>query len=299
MDPIMQTGSEHATISTNGIRLHVVEAGPGDGPLVILLHGFPEFWYGWRHQIGPLAEAGFRVLAPDQRGYNTSDKPAAGLRLRARHAGGRRGRADRRGGAADGRGGRATTGAGSSPGGWRSGTPSGWSGWPSSTPRTRSSSAGTCGPRPRQMLGAGTSFFFQLPWLPEAASAGGTGGRWRRRCARPAGRGPSPTPTWSATAGPGRSRGAITAMIHWYRAALAAPAPPPADARVRVPSLLIWGAQDRFLDRGLARPSLELCDDGRLELIEEATHWVQHEEPERVNRLLLDFLRDEAGPSRS
>jgi epoxide hydrolase 4 len=65
----------HATFSTNGIRLHVVESGPEDGPPVILLHGFPEFWYGWRHQIGPLADAGFRVLAPDQRGYAASEKP--------------------------------------------------------------------------------------------------------------------------------------------------------------------------------------------------------------------------------
>src|SRR3954447_14356517 len=63
-------------IATNRISLNVAEAGPETGPLVILLHGFPEFWYGWRHQIGPLADAGFRVLAPDQRGYDASEKPA-------------------------------------------------------------------------------------------------------------------------------------------------------------------------------------------------------------------------------
>ena len=55
------------------VRLHYVEQ--GEGPLVVLLHGFPEFWYGWRHQIAPLAEAGFRVVAPDLRGYNLSSKP--------------------------------------------------------------------------------------------------------------------------------------------------------------------------------------------------------------------------------
>ena len=55
------------------VRLHYVEA--GDGPLVVLLHGFPEFWYGWRLQIKPLAAAGFRVVAPDMRGYNLSSKP--------------------------------------------------------------------------------------------------------------------------------------------------------------------------------------------------------------------------------
>jgi pimeloyl-ACP methyl ester carboxylesterase len=55
------------------VRLHYVEA--GDGPLIILLHGFPEFWYGWRQQIEPLAAARFRVVAPDMRGYNLSSKP--------------------------------------------------------------------------------------------------------------------------------------------------------------------------------------------------------------------------------
>src|SRR5580693_2699858 len=55
------------------VRLHYVEA--GEGPLIVLLHGFPEFWYGWRLQIKPLAAAGFRVVAPDMRGYNLSSKP--------------------------------------------------------------------------------------------------------------------------------------------------------------------------------------------------------------------------------
>src|SRR3954463_16019244 len=55
------------------VKLHYVEA--GDGPLVVLLHGFPEFWYGWRGQIAPLVEAGFRVVAPDLRGYNLSSRP--------------------------------------------------------------------------------------------------------------------------------------------------------------------------------------------------------------------------------
>ncbi len=66
---------EHTTLRTNLIELHVVQAGPQDGELVILLHGFPEFWYGWRNQISALASAGYRVWAPDQRGYNLSVKP--------------------------------------------------------------------------------------------------------------------------------------------------------------------------------------------------------------------------------
>lgn len=62
-------------IKTNGIVLHTVFAGPEDGPPVILLHGFPEYWRGWKHQIPYLAERGYRVIVPDQRGYNLSDKP--------------------------------------------------------------------------------------------------------------------------------------------------------------------------------------------------------------------------------
>jgi pimeloyl-ACP methyl ester carboxylesterase len=66
----------HRDISANGTRLHVAEL--GDGPLILLLHGFPEFWWSWRHQILPLAEAGYRVAAVDLRGYGASDKPPRG-----------------------------------------------------------------------------------------------------------------------------------------------------------------------------------------------------------------------------
>ena len=67
---------EHGDVSANGVRLHVVEA--GTGPLVVLLHGFPQFWWTWRHQLVDLAAAGFRVVAPDLRGYAASDKPPRG-----------------------------------------------------------------------------------------------------------------------------------------------------------------------------------------------------------------------------
>ena len=59
----------------NGVRLHWVTAGDASGPLVVLLHGFPDFWYGWRHQLPALAAAGFRVVAVDLRGYNLSERP--------------------------------------------------------------------------------------------------------------------------------------------------------------------------------------------------------------------------------
>ena len=65
---------QHRDITVNGITMHVAEQ--GDGPLVVLLHGFPEIWYSWRHQLDALADAGYRVVAPDQRGYGTTDRPA-------------------------------------------------------------------------------------------------------------------------------------------------------------------------------------------------------------------------------
>jgi len=67
---------QHRDISANGIRLHVAEAGAG--PLVVLLHGFPQYWWSWRHQLADLADAGLRAVAPDLRGYAGSDKPPRG-----------------------------------------------------------------------------------------------------------------------------------------------------------------------------------------------------------------------------
>lgn len=64
---------KHRYITTNGIRMHLVEK--GDGPLVVLCHGFPEFWYSWHDQLEALAEAGFRAVAPDMPGYGRTDKP--------------------------------------------------------------------------------------------------------------------------------------------------------------------------------------------------------------------------------
>src|SRR5438105_3448509 len=69
----------HRSVSANGTRFHVAEA--GDGPLVLLLHGFPEFWWTWRHQLASLPAAGFRAVAVDLRGYGGSDKPPRGYDL--------------------------------------------------------------------------------------------------------------------------------------------------------------------------------------------------------------------------
>src|SRR3954462_13766084 len=67
----------HRTVKTNGINLHMAEAGPADGKPVILCHGFPESWYSWRHQIGALAAAGFHAIVPDMRGSGKGARPEA------------------------------------------------------------------------------------------------------------------------------------------------------------------------------------------------------------------------------
>jgi pimeloyl-ACP methyl ester carboxylesterase len=80
-DAVVQIGGPwtHRSVSANGTRFHAAEA--GDGPLVLLLHGFPEFWWTWRHQLAVLPEAGFRAVAVDLRGYGGSDKPPRGYDL--------------------------------------------------------------------------------------------------------------------------------------------------------------------------------------------------------------------------
>ncbi|MBC7680648.1 MAG: alpha/beta fold hydrolase, partial [Pseudorhodobacter sp.] len=68
----------HRDVTASGLRFHVAEHGPADGPLVLLLHGFPEFWWSWRHQLVALGDAGFHAVAPDLRGYGATDKPPRG-----------------------------------------------------------------------------------------------------------------------------------------------------------------------------------------------------------------------------
>jgi pimeloyl-ACP methyl ester carboxylesterase len=278
-------------VSTGDVRLHVVEAGPADGPLVILLHGFPEFWYGWRRQIGPLAAAGYRVLAPDQRGYNTSDKPGRvrdyGIDLLARDVVG----------LIDACGRQRCSLVGHD---W--GAAVGW--WTAIRyPQRLDRLAILNVPHPivmRRQLRRSMSqlrkswymFFFQLPWLPEKLLS-----LRRYRSALDGLRGTSRpgsftdadllqyVDAWSQP-------GAMTTMIHWYRAMLRVPPGKLESIRVRVPTQIIWGARDRFLGADMVEPSAALCDNVRAHFLEEATHWVQHDEFQQVNDLLLHFLAE-------
>jgi pimeloyl-ACP methyl ester carboxylesterase len=279
---------EFLQLPTNGITLHAAVAGPPDGKLVILLHGFPEFWYAWRGQIAPLAGAGLRILAPDQRGYNLSDKPtgvaAYGLdRL-----------ADDVLGLADALGRERFAVVGHDWGGvvaWH---------LAARNPERISRAVILNAPHratlwryarghPKQLLKSWYTAFFQLPVLPELALR--AGGSWvlrrvLRRSSRPGTfTGADLRHYREAWAQPG----ALTAMLNWYRASRHYAGSLPAT-RIRVPVRVIWGGHDTFLDRGLAEAGIALCDRGEVFHRPNATHWVQHEEPDAVNRMLIDFL---------
>ncbi|MFO7536979.1 MAG: alpha/beta hydrolase [Chloroflexota bacterium] len=283
---------EHQYVKTNGIQLHVVQAGPVDGPLLILLHGFPEFWSGWRRQIPALVAAGYRVWVPDQRGYNLSDKPAGigsyNLDLLAEDVVGLIEAAGVETAVVIGHDWGANVAwwlAAKQPQRLSKMVVMNVPHWAVMARHLRQSRA--------QLRKSWYIFFFQLPWLPEALIRRNN---WAQ--AVWALKGSSRPGTFSETDLEQYRRawsqpGAMTGMINWYRAIMQKRPTSSPNPLIRVPTLLIWGAQDRFLDQEMAQPSVDLCENGRLALIPEATHWVQHEEAEQVNELIITFLNNE------
>lgn len=282
---------EHSYIETNGIRLHVVQAGPKSGTPVLLLHGFPEYYYGWRKQIPALVEAGCRVIVPDQRGYNLSDKPK-GVKAYAIHE-----LIQDVIGLIDALDYDKVNLVGHD---WGAGVAWMLGIWhPERVHRLGIINV----PHPavmkrflqrdlEQLRRSWYIFFFQLPWPPEA---GMRANDWRGASRAMRGSGKIHTFTdddiekyKEAWAQPG----AITAMINWYRAAARYPIQLPEDACVNVPTLMLWGMKDFALSHRMARPSMDYCKDGKLLFFPDATHWVQHEEAEAVNHYLIDFVLD-------
>jgi pimeloyl-ACP methyl ester carboxylesterase len=280
---------QHQFVPAERLKLHVAASGPPSGELVVLLHGFPEFWYGWRHQMPALAAAGYRVWAPDQRGYNISDKPAGVRAYALDHL------------AAD------VVALLDAAGVQRAhlvghdwGAAVGWH-VATIVPRRVQSLVAINVPHGavmrdhllhdwRQLLRSWYMFAFQLPAVPEKLAAMQ---HYRYlvnaliETARPG--------TWSAAdlslyreawAQPQ----AMHSMINWYRAALLKPPRYAGSVRIEVPALVLWGAQDRFLGADMARESAALCHQGEWRLVPHATHWVHHEEPELVNDLLCAWL---------
>ena len=263
-------------------------AGPSDGPLVVLLHGFPEFWYGWRRQLGPLAASGLRVVAPDLRGYNQSSKPSA-LPPTSWMSWPTTSWASPTPWAAAGSPSSATTGAACSPGTWPRATRAASSARRSSTRPTPPPCATSPASHPSQLARSWYVAFFQLPGLPERVLRAG-GFAWLANgltgSSRPGTFGDADLAqyrrAWSQP-------GALTAMLAWYRA-VRLQQPPTTPLRVEVPVQVIWGDRDRFLDRRLAQAGIAACERGEAHHLRQASHWVQHEEPDEVNRLLLRFL---------
>jgi pimeloyl-ACP methyl ester carboxylesterase len=282
---------EESYIETNGIRLHVMQAGPKSGPPVILLHGFPEFWYGWRHQIPALVDAGCRVIVPDQRGYNLSDKPQ-GAKAYGVHE-----LVNDIVGLIDALDYEKVNLVGHD---W--GAVVAWTLAISNPKRLHRLSIMNV-PHPavmsaflrrdlEQLRRSWYVFSFQIPCFPER---GMSANHWRgaERALRGSGKIHTFTKedikkykqAWSQP-------NAMTSMINWYRAAFRYQPSMPKDLRVRVQTLMIWGMKDVALTYRMARPSMDYCDDGRLVFFEDATHWVQHDAAEEVNKLLIEFFKN-------
>jgi pimeloyl-ACP methyl ester carboxylesterase len=272
------------------VRLHALAAGPPDGPVVVLLHGFPEFWYGWRKQIEPLAAAGFRVIVPDQRGYNLSSKPSGVASYALTEL------VSDVIAIADQLGQEKIFLAGHD---W--GAAVAWS-TALLHPQRIAKLAVLNVPHPsvmrrflsthfRQFLRSWYMIFFQLPGLPEALLSAFNyriAARSLLRSSRPGTFSPEDLAQYRA----GWSQpGALTAMINWYRALFRFRTKFP-DRTVHIPTRILWGERDAFLLSEMAQESLRYCDNAELYTFADASHWLQHEEPTQVSQQLIDFFRD-------
>lgn len=282
-------------VEVNGIRMHYLSA--GSGPLVLLLHGFPEFSYSWRHQIGALSK-NFRVVAPDMRGYNKTDKPP---RIEDYSA---------------------TNLIGDVAGLIQKLSPDDkkailvghdWGGaiaWmvamfePQLIEKLIILNVGHPGTRNRkgfldfdQMKRSWYMFFFLLPEIPEEVLSRNDFEVLKKMVFDTATRKEAFTEddvekyvsSW-------KEPGALTGAINYYRAIPNASywrelGKPRNFPPIKAPTLLIWGEDDPFLGKQLIENTEEFINAPfRLEYIQNCSHWVQQEAPDEVNRLILDFL---------
>jgi epoxide hydrolase 4 len=281
---------EHHHAHLGDVRLHYVEA--GSGPLVVLLHGFPEFWYSWRFQIPILARAGFRVVAPDMRGYNLSDKPSKVGDYRVEFLARDVERLIRACGAESA----AVVGHD-----W--GGVAGWLAAMRHPEAVKKLAILNC-PHPNRFLrGLWSPHQLRKSWYMFALQVPVPPGRfvqegifsWFKSNFR---RDPVRQGTFSEedirryVEAMGRP-GVLTATTNYYRALFRRS---PAQnkkllRRVEAPVVVIWGEEDRYLGRELAEPEASWVPNVRVERLPEASHWVQQDSFHRVNALLLEFLR--------
>jgi epoxide hydrolase 4 len=278
----------HRILPVNDIHLHVVES--GSGPLVLLLHGFPEFWYSWRHQVQPLADAGFHAVAVDLRGYNESSRPTGVFEYRTRKL------VDDIASLIDALGGGPSYVVGHDWGGvlaWR---------LAALIPRWVRRLVVINAPhpaayrrelrrRPSQWLRSSYAMFFQLPSLPEQILSAANFALLERTFRT------SPIQTGTFTDGDIREytqalrRSGLTGPLNYYRAAIRWPGDLFDEPQaVLLPALLLWGDRDPFLNARLSEdlgswiPKLVVQD------FSYASHWLQNEAPDEVNAALLKFF---------
>jgi len=273
-------------VSANGIGFHVATCGPREGPPVVLLHGFPEFWFGWRRQMEPLANAGWQVIAPDQRGYGESDKPA-GIGAYALDT-----LADDVCGICSQLGHERFAVVGHDWGGivaWHLAARepervSRLAILNAPHPATLATYALT---HPLQAVRSAYVGFFQMPWLPELAlrandhalleltlSGSSLPGAFDEAALR------KYREAWARD-------GALEAMLNWYRAM---PLARPLGRRIEVPVKVLWGDADPALSSGLAEAGAAFCSACEVVHLPRATHWLHQEMPEEVNASLVEFL---------
>jgi len=288
---------EERFIKVNGVHLHVIIAGPETGEPVVLLHGFPEFWYGWHNQIPYLVEQGYRVIVPDQRGYNLSDKPEGVDKYRISTL------ATDVAKLVEALGYDRVNLVGHD---W--GAAVAW--WVATLyPKILKKLVILNVPYPSIMADQMKQFkvsqlfkswyiaFFQIPRLPEAVlvrhDAQSLVDSFLSRAKKD---------TFGVTDIAEYRKAwlqpqALKSMINWYRA-LGNPGPAPMGSVrttrekgfIKTPTLMLWGEKDIALTKDMAQPSIDLCENGRLVFFPNATHWVQHDEAEAVNQHIGAFL---------
>lgn len=286
---------ESSYLRANGLRFHTVSSGPRDGQKVLLLHGFPEFWYSWRYQLIALADAGYRAIAPDLRGYNFSDKPEGVLSYDVPVL------LDDVAGLVQSLGEERVHVVGHDWGGAIA-----WSLAASARHRhvVRSLTVMNA-PHPtaflknmtlQQLRRSWYMLIFQLPRLPETVLSRSGFSLLRRMLVAGAARGTFSTLDLDRYCEAIAQPGALTSAVNYYRAilrqnpfaALRRLSPIPAE----LPVLLLWGERDTALGKELSYNLQDLVENLRIEYLPTAGHWLAQEQPVAVNRALLAFLAD-------
>ena len=285
---VLENGWSSRRQTVNGVSLHVVEAGPTDGPLLILLHGFPEFWWAWRKQITPFAERGYHVVVPDMRGYNTSDAPqdvsdykldvlvADVIALADSY------QADKFYLVGHDWGAIVSWGVGM----MHSDRLKKLVVMDGPHPDLWGKEALT---HPTQALKSTYVALFQLPALPEAVLGALDFAGLKAMMEGSAHKDTFTHQELEEYTKAWAHEGSLTAMLNYYRALREREKHDP-PARIAAPTFILWGEHDRFLEHHVAQNALDLCDDGRLLFVEGATHWLHIEQPERINAEVLEFL---------